>query len=467
MPIKRAGFLLLVLLVAASCGVSLAQDTDLPWHPTPMDLGYTLTPWPYGLLVAPDELEMDTDEAIDLLMETIEFVCDFWCLPMPSEFEGWEQALESRHCPGEVPGYQTQLGPHLNWLRCPSAWMEGGLIPLAVVVFASHDDLARAAGTWAGYAYFGTVSLGEGMAPMLTESIAIPYQSFQHGPGILAHEIVHWLQHVFGPEHVVLSEGMARRTEDAWEGDNSFQRMAAVFAESGSLLEVPWPLAYDVGASFTDYVWSQSIHDRVELWESSCSRSTNICEDYEALVDYREEGWRASLSGMEPTEADRVLLEAKLQELTLVQAMLKPVLSQSASDVLSTIYVFQGTQEDLAQFWDLISVLPIEPDEAAWQALEERERTLLHVAMRNAEYAAPPSPSGELLLSTTDVFWLGEVDPGILGPVLGELADLREAGDWPGYYGRYVELLREIIAEGTIYPDLIPWWDPATDRGES
>ena len=152
----------------------------------------------------------------------------------------------------------------------------------------------RRPGRGRGYAYFGNVPLSI-HGPWFPGSIAIPFESFHRDSGVLAHEMMHWLVAGNGCHHHVLNEGMARRTEDAWEGVDSYERVAAVFAQSGNLDKVPWAIAYDVGASLVEFIWSQGLHARVELWDSSCPQPASDCDDYANLVDFYGESWRVTL----------------------------------------------------------------------------------------------------------------------------------------------------------------------------
>jgi len=94
------------------------------------------------------------------------------------------------------------------------------------------------------------------------------------------------------------------------------------------------------------------------------------------------------------------------------------------------------------------------PDEDTWEALRKREKTLSYVAIANAQYAAPPAPESaayaEMMVQDEDRAFMK----------IAYLIGLRELGLWDAYFEEYVSLVREIVAEGAVDPELIPWWHP-------
>jgi hypothetical protein len=132
--------------------------------------------------------------------------------------------------------------------------------------------------------------------------------------------------------------------------------------------------------------------------------------------------------------------------------MLEPVLSPAAMQRLQRIGSSDATLVDLFEFWRAVETTPPEPTEEGWENLAKREQTFVHIGVRNACYAAPPPPS-RIAFQGID-----EPQPEALQPFVDELATHRLDGDWPAYYALFVRLVRDLIAGGIVYEEVIPWW---------
>ena len=459
---------LLLCAVALLAGGSAGHATWTPYEPE-RELAFSVYPWPFGIVIAADEAALDPGEVIGTLAAAVEFACDQWALPVPTVPENWEEALDFVICDDGLWGrsfteWIWPLGE--RWSYCLFEQGEVLLRPLAVVIYPSYEDQAETHRLWSRSAFFGEVHLK--LQPALPASdwrhspgVALTADHFTSGGGVVVHEITHWLQ--YGSLELrmlprILREGMAELTEARWSGSADYRTMSAAFAEANDLLDVPPIFHYSAGASLFEVIWAsrgEFFYNDVQAVESSCGDEVSSCEVWDGYILGFEEDWRESLASIEVTEVDRVLFESTAQRLGLVGAMLDPVLTSEARATLAKLGSDEATHADVDAFWTSVEPVPFRPSEIAWGALDRRAETLRHVACENAQRAAPPCPYPSWACSD---HYLERKK------LASELRDFRAEGDWPGYYARYLELVREIIAEGAVYPRLVPWWSEENDE---
>jgi len=449
--------LLLTISVCATTAVIASESNDPD---------YSVFPWPYGIVVMSLEAKLDVDLLVSRLVDTVEDVCELWALPIPPPPEDWRDVLDRNVCEDMLEGTfvrQRIAAIGRTWWQCPIVWGDDALSPVAVVVFAEFERLGDLNSRWTTSARYGSVSIEEGPGASVAPAVAMAERDLASDRGLLAHELTHWLQSwCTGLQGLPLAlrEGMAVWTEERIRGTRSYEPIAAAFARTEGLAKLPRSLVYPVGASFAEFLWRRLgglLYRRLAEADLDCDRLSRVCGGWNDLVwDYAGD-WKRSLEQVDLSEADWVHYMAARQSLGAVRAMLSPVLDSTGERLLTTIWSTEATQADLAAFWEFAESAPAEPSAEVWAALAARERAFIDVAVENAQYVAPPAPA-ELLYDVR-----GLPDPGCVYDLILELAVLRDAGDWPRYYARYLELIREIIVEASVYDEIIPWWSPESD----
>jgi len=337
--------------------------------------------------------------------------------------------------------------------------------PLTVVIFPSVERLREVRGTWGARALFGTVVLHEDTPHHLTlhtgPAVSIAAPDLEANPGILAHELLHWFQQdslELSDLPYILVEGFARLTSERLLGTRTYEPVAAAFARSGTLSDVPLSLIYDVGASVAGFLWERLgglLYDYLGWGSGGCRGLSRHCESWDFVVDEFKEQWLERLATVELSDADWVHYRAASQRLGTVYAMLEPVLGAAAKARFEAIWSDSASLVDLIEFWRIVEVTPPEPTEERWEDLAKREQTFVHIGVRNACYAAPP-PVYPIEFQGQD-----QPQPDALQPFVDDLVALRLDGDWPTYYGLFVQLVRDLIAGGAVYEEAIPWWPAA------
>jgi len=258
----------------------------------------------------------------------------------------------------------------------------------------------------------------------------------------------------------ILREGVACVTEreltddelptDAWT-------MAMLYAEEGSLVDAPLWLRHSLGETVVDVLMKQGIElDRDASWKCAAS---SLCDQWRALVEEINEDWSHAVSQVSTfSRADRAVYEALKQSLHLARDLLRPVLSDEAEAVYSEIAERRGTERSVDLFWELALIPPSyylgRPDDTVWNALELRERTFVATLIAQTLHAAPPAPEKVAFQG------MDEVDDDVARTHIARLVGLREMGLWDAYFAEYLMLVKTIVRDGMVDPDLIPWWDP-------
>ena len=433
------------------------------------ELTFSVYPWPFGIVIAADEAALDPGKVIGTLAAAVEFAFELWALPVPTVPENWNEVLDDVICDYGFRGrsYTERIwGLGERWSRCLLEHGDVLLWPLAVVIYPSFEDLAETHRLWSRSAFFGEVDLK--LYPALptpnwtySPGVALTADHFTSGGGIVVHEITHWLQYASQEVRMlprILREGMAELTAARWTESEDYRTMSAAFAETNDLSEVPPMFHYSAGASLFETIWASRgpfFYSDALIVESSCEGEVRSCEVWDDYILDFEEDWRERLASIEVSDVDRVHREATAQWLRLVGAMLDPVLTTEARATLARIRSDEATFADIEAFWNSVEVVPFRPSEIAWDALDRRVETLRYVACENAQRAAPPCPYPSWACSD---HYLERKK------LASELRDFRAEEDWPGYFARYLELVRDIIAEGAVYPQLVPWW--SEENGE-
>lgn len=237
------------------------------------------------------------------------------------------------------------------------------------------------------------------------------------------HEIAHWVFHVWLEENGVpdelvpplLLEGLAEYTEAKVSATPEIlvrcRELAAVWAQEGSLVDTPFPLIHEVGASLVEFLVQKM------GWKEFLSALPSFILEWENYVAAWEPEWRAWL----PTKiSDRaqVLYQAELQLLGTCAAMVNPLFPEARKRV-------QGIRstEDIVQFWNFLEGPVPGPSPELWAALERREFTFLHVAKA---------------LGREDLYSQAL-------ELLADLQELREEGNWEKYVALFLRGVREIV----------------------
>jgi len=471
---RSVRWLPLVLVVALAVSVSAAETV-------------TFVPWPYGLIayvdIEPPQYTLQDD--IDRLVAAVASVCEFWGVAVPEPNEGWASALDPKRpqCMPWVSATRDVLPPGedgpQSWSWCRLPWETGVLEELIVALYRDREALGTAVERFDISAAFNRNGIysDDLVRKMPGPVIVMTESDFREDTNVLVHEMTHWLFDepmnpipIPGSNLRIMHEGAANLTAHAENEVYDPWRYAAQFAEDGDLRSVPIQLLYPIGETVVEVMIEQGIDlptttvtlapgKSWETWASTKCGQSSQCEDWTHIVELVEPAWLERVALVDELSiGDRVRYQARLQRLGQVEVLLDPVLPRSASAVLDRIWTGNGVENSIDIFWKFAldsEEMGIEaPDASTWAAFARREKTLSHIAVRNAVYAAPPAPesaaTAELEYPDYDLAYMK----------VAYLIGLRELELWDAYLEEYVSLVREYVVESKVDPDLIPWWNP-------
>lgn len=436
-------------------------------------------PWPYGLILYVDVEPEQTASAVAAATWAVESVCRLWEIPFPTLHADWNLAFDRVGCRGEetasavplfaqprhairLPGLEESI---LRWWRCPNEWGERWpLEPVILMVVPDYDTVTRLVGNRPCRAFFSSCGfLTESYPASLPGPVIVMTQDdlLDH-QGTLCHEVTHWLFQYDGERSLpgsflpALREGSARLTQERLQGNDSYRVIAAIFAETGSLQEVPLSLVYPVGASVVEVLWGA---DLPQIWGTfapgewtqgftrSVAQSIHLTH-WRWLAYVIDDVWRESLVNIQPTAKDRVVYDAARARMATVAWMLDPILSDEAREFAARLCRGDVPEFRIDLFWELVGPSPDHLTPSQVERMAIRDSALAQIALENAIHVAPPAPEGK------------RPDYDLAQYLIARLVGLREMSVWPLYSEEFVRLVRLYVAEGAVEPDLIPWWDP-------
>ena len=263
------------------------------------------------------------------------------------------------------------------------------------------------------------------------ETIIISTQGDTHY--IVCHELAHWASSLWCEQHHVhlfslprlIIEGFADYTAHSLTRDNSWRIIAASWAEQGEdLANVPRPLLYEVGTSVVSLLVQEKGKDGL------LEMLVDPTMDWENAISLLTPAWRESLADVVLSAADLARYEATLEDFPLCRRLLPPVLPQEADEIVSQLYDGRGTMEDIDRFWDLISQVPPEPSEEAWQAMIARIPSFEIVQSRDSD------PDIRMVRARVQI----------------RLDKYAEKRDWKSFYETFIEGLRTVVAHYGALP---------------
>lgn len=454
------------LLVVVVCVVAVISVTALA-----QNYNYTIAPWQYGVLVWVQTPSINQQQFIGEAAQAVQDVFSFWDLPVPvpdpdwatptqtSSQAWWNMVMKNPElflAEGENPflsPMQLALGtpfpgddPEHKLIVPFPAWGEWKIMPLTLGVFPNCELMNRLFedytfsgrfGSVAGYTMFRSKESWPKdeyalvrLFPNVESIILSPQGDTQF---ILLHELAHWASWMWCEEHGVdfsslpglLIEGFADYTAYSLTHNDSWRTIAAAWAQQGGdLADVPRPLLYEVGTSIVSLL----VHEKGK--DGLLEMLVDPAMDWENVISLLTPAWRESLADVVLSAADLARYEATLEDFPLCRRLLAPILPREAYDIVDQLYDSRGTIEDIDRFWDLISQIPPEPSEEAWQAMIAR------------------IPSFEIVQSR-------DSDPDIRmvrAHVQIRLDKYAEKRDWKSFYETFIEGLRTVVAHYGALP---------------
>jgi hypothetical protein len=247
----------------------------------------------------------------------------------------------------------------------------------------------------------------------------------------------HWLTYLLYQRHglslqdlpPLLKEGFAEYTAYKLSRDNSWRYTAAVWAESHGLADIPYHISYPVGTSLIAFLVER---DGIDAFIENLP---DLAENWDQFISDITPAWQAWASNYKIDEAHRAYAEATIEQLALVYRILQPVLSEEAFSILDPVYSLAGEMDDIARFWQLVSVPVPKPSGDGWSRLQQEAHTIVVVTRGY--------PDRELEdMARENTYQLGR---------------LWAQDDWDGYYALLIKTLRETIA----YYGTLPVEEPA------
>jgi len=243
--------------------------------------------------------------------------------------------------------------------------------------------------------------------------------------------------------------GREGRPSNAWA-------MAALYAQEGDLADAPRWLRHSLGETVVDILLETGIPPIGEAsWQCAASSLCRVWHDLAARID---EAWTEAVDEVpSASEAERAIYKARSQSLYLARDLLDPILSDEAKAAYEEIFDDQATEASVDRFWELASNTPLFSSlysEMPWTAMEWREPTLVRTLVSQTLHAAPPAPE------SAQYDWMDAPDGEAASAHIARLVGLRELKLWGRYVDEYLMLVKTIVRDGLVDPDLIPWWDP-------
>jgi hypothetical protein len=419
---------------------------------------YTLTPWPYGVVVLVQTPSIDQQQFIDEATQAVQDVFSFWDLPIPvpaldwatptqTSSQAWYDAWWSTAAqtpslilegmdplaPGygayyKINGSPFPLADSGELLIVPApAWGDGKTLPLLIGLFT---------GNVAGYTLSRLEETGQEekytMLRLLSEIETIvlsPQGNWQH---TLRHELALWAYWLWGSKNQVnlfdlpkmITKGFADYTACTLSERDAWRSVAAIWSREGNLTDLPWPLLYNVGTSIVDLLVQEKGKDGL------LEMLVDPTADWDNVISLLTPAWRESLVDVTLSSGDLARYEATLEGFSLCRRMLAPVLSSEADEIIDQLYDGRGTMVDIDRFWDLVSPLPPEPSEETWQALIARIPTFIIVQYKDSD------PDIRMVRAHVEIN-------------LDKYGDER---DWSNFYPWFIKGLRDVIAHYGALP---------------
>ncbi len=408
--IKRALPIILVIWVFITVVPVAAQYADVT------------TAWPYGIVIwvagKPDDAATITNECVT----TTNDVFTFWEMPTPVPGPSWERAVQTSSESPPMPDASSYRMLQPSWNGRKVLPLAIAFFPNAEIMHVDWDDFIFAG----QFDYPGSSENKGKPAPDIT----LTSPPWDYPPGywllcnraydlisiarepnwqnVLRHELGHWLFTMWCQKRGIdidsfpklVREGFADYTRHSLSDDSGrWKKIAAIWAQSGGLMNVPPSLAYDVGTSLIAYLVAR------DGKPGFLYKLPQLATDWKAQAAALTPGWRKWLSTVSVSAGDRAMYEARLERLYLCALLLKPVLPQRAWDLVHRVDAGAGTMDDIDQFWKIVRTELIAPRIDGWSDLIHREDSLLLVGIKDGDDDATISYLQDLVLKLKSAWY--------------------------------------------------------------